>query len=371
MTLRWGYCCICMLITLQLHAQSFQKSTVSLIEGESFRLSSRSIGFFTGEHSIVLEIDLPENTVEWHYRFFTFQNEQQVSTITSKLNLKQELERSLIDSGNIKTAIIEYPADILKGQVATYLLKDSSQIEIFNSRLPFGPLQYHQAASSIAPAAWLRIAEPAFSRGKQYLAISNSQTLQECVVFLEAVAIIASKAPVLNGWSVPELDTLYAEIVDICASLPIENIHPSQFANVATCFRSTLESQLSADKYKRSSEIERQQWKSWIFTRCLENGRRQAILPFENIDAYLLAGRWTTQKGETLDFSFNGTVTLKKNNGKILNGSWQLLEEGFSLNFNGYKKQTYRSSVVSLNFIAFENNLTGNFLRMNRISPSP
>jgi hypothetical protein len=371
MAFRWGYCCICMLINIQLQAQSFQNATVSLIDGENFRLSSRSVGFFTGEHSIILEIDLPENTVEWHYRFYTFQNEQQASKITSKLKLRQELDRSLIEAGSLKPVIGEYPADVIKGQVATYLLKDSSQVEVFNARFPFGLLQYHQASSSIAPAGWMRVSEAAVTRGKQYLAISNSQTLQESFVFLEAVAIIQTPKPVLNGWSAPELERWYAEVVDICASLPAESLHPSQYAAVATCFGSTLENQLSAEKYNSLSEVEKQQWKSWIFARCLETGRQKTILPYENADAYLLAGQWKTEKGETLEISFNGTVSLLKNNGKYLTGTWQISEDIFSMNFNGYKKQTYRTSVVSRNFIAFENNLTGNLLRMNRVTPSP
>jgi hypothetical protein len=371
MAIRWGYCCIGMLISIQLQAQSFQKSTISLIDGENFQLSSRSVGFFTGEHSIVLEIDLPDNTVEWHYRFYSFQNDQQAQKITTKLQLLQELDRSLIELGSVKLHVGEYPADVMKGQVATYLLKDSSQVEVFNARFPFGILQYHQASSSIAPAAWIRVSEPAYIRGKQYLAISNTQTLQESFVFLEAVAITQAPKPALNGWSASELDTWYAEVVDISARLSGENLHPSQYAAVASCFRTTLENQLSAEKYNGLSEVEKQQWKSWIFAKCLEIGRQQTILPYENADAYLLAGQWKTEKGEALDISFNGTVSLQKNNGKYLTGTWQVSEDTFSMNFSGYKKQTYRTSIVSRNFIAFENNLTGNFLRMNRVTPSP
>lgn len=371
MAIRWGYCCIGMLMSIQLQAQSVQKSTIALIDGESFQLSSRSVGFFTGEHSVVLEIDLPANTVEWHYRFYSFQNEQQAQKITTQLKLQQELDRSLIEAGNVKPYVVEYPADVIKGQVSTYLLKDSAQVDVFNARLPLGLLQYHQASSSIAPAAWIKVSEPAFTRGKQYLAISNSQTLQESLVFLEAVAIIQTPKPVLNGWSAPELESWYAEIVDISARLSGEKLHPSQYASVASCFRSTLENQLSAEKYNNLSEVEKQQWKSWIFSRCLEIGRQQTIQPYENADAYLLAGQWKTEKGETLEISFNGTATLKKNNGKFLTGTWQIEKDVFSLHFIGYKKQNYRSSVISRNFIAFENNLTGNFLRINRVIPSP
>jgi hypothetical protein len=371
MAIRWGFSFIGMLICIQLQAQSFQKSTISLIDGESFQLSSRSIGFFTGDHSIVLEIDLPANTVEWHYRFYSFQNEQQAQKHTTKLKLLQELDRSLIETGNLKTQVGEYPADVMKGQVSTYLLKDSSQVEVFNARFPFGLLQYHHTSSIIAPAAWVRVSEPAFIRGKQYLAISNSQSLQESIVFLEAVAIIQIPKPVLNGWSAPELESWYAEVIDISARLSGESLHPSQYAAVATCFQSTLENQLSAEKYNSISEVEKQQWKSWIFARCLEIGRQQAIQPYKHADAYLLAGQWKTEKGEALDISFNGTMSLQKNNGKYLTGTWHLSENSLTLHFSGYKKQTYRSVVVSRNFVAFENNLTGNFLRMNRVIPSP
>jgi hypothetical protein len=371
MKMRYGWsCCLLLLLHFQLMGQAFQNITVPLITGQSFPLSSRGIGFFNGEHALVLEIDLPDNTLEWHYRFYCFLQEEPLEKATARLSLEADLMKHLLNPGSIKLTAAPLVAEEAQSKANIFLLKDSSEVPIFNSRISLSGLNYHQKSSASGNAAWVRITEPAFLKGKQYLAISNAQALQSSILYLEAVAITRAPKVALNGWTQPELEDWYAEIVDICATQADTTLHPSQFAAVAGCFRAGLEEHISAVRFKEMSDVEQQQWKTWLYSQCKSksSGKGKSV-NYQDVDAYLLTGSWKSEKGELLRFNYNGYATLRKNNGQLLDGTWEITDGILSLNFRNHRKQEYRSNAISRNFISWENNRTGNYLRLYRLTP--
>jgi hypothetical protein len=351
----------------QIQAQSFVAGSEQIIPVSIFSLDSRGSGFFSRQYNTVLEVDLPPNTVKWFYRFASAPNLTAANKYLKETSpLSSWIDRSVEDS-TLVFEIIEVSEEF--PIVNVYLLTDSTSVDVFNSRISFNRSFFTPKYSVLnAAKGWMVIEEEKFLTGKQYIGLMNPSILQEAHILLEVAALVNKPVPGKNGWTLPELENWYSEIVNLCSELPDSIITPEKIPIVAGCFVNALENRWDAAQYKSLNEAEQIQWKNWQLLKCLPPRSKQDAGALTSLNRYIIAGLWLTEKGEKMRLQFDGVAELKKNDGSILKGKWNFEQDIFQLEFPGFRKQQYTAAKFSRNELEWKNNNTGRMLRMQRIT---
>lgn len=351
----------------QIQAQSYIPSSEQIIPVSIFSLDSRGTGFFSRQYSTVLEVELPQGTVKWFYRFISADNLNSANKSMRETGaLSVWIDKAIEDS----TLIFENITLPENGpSVNIYLLTDTSAVNEFNSWISFNRGFYHPKYSLLnATSGWMAVDEEKFLTGKQYIGLMNPSIMQEAHILLEVAALVNKPVPGKNGWTLPELENWYSEMVNLCSELPDSIITPEKIPIVASCFVNALENRWDAAQYKLLSEAEQIQWKNWQLLKCLPPRSKQDAAALTSLSRYIIAGLWLTEKGEKMRLQFNGIAELEKNDGSILKGKWSFEQDIFQLEFPGFRTQQYTAAKYTRNELEWKNNSTGRMLRMQRIN---
>jgi hypothetical protein len=354
----------------QIQAQSFVAGSEQIIPVSIFSLDSRGTGLFSRQYNTVLEVELPPGTVKWFYRFTSASN----LTVANKLLKETDVLSFWVDKFLEDSTLVIENMSVTEDApfVNIYLLTDTTSVDVFNSWISFNRSYFTPKYSVLnAASGWMVVEEEKFLSGKQYIGLMNPSIIQEAHILLEVAALVNKPLPGKNGWTLPELENLYSEMVNLCSDLPDSIITPEKIPIVASCFVNALENRWDAAQYKSLSEAEQIQWKNWQLLKCLPPRSKQDAAALTTLSRYIITGLWLTEKGEKMRLQFNGMVELEKNDGSLIKGKWSFDKDVFQLEFPGFRAQQYSAAKYTRNELEWKNNSTGRMLRMQRINRLP
>lgn len=353
--------------TNTLQGQTARQQVVNIVPPKIFSLDSRGSGLFSRQHSKVLEIELPENTVSWIIRFRATSSGKIAEENIRTSDLLKQVNKSLSDTSKQIIIVSELPDAI---DIGLYLLTDSIAAEDFTSWTMLDRAQYIAEYSSVESSLdVIDVQDGKYLSGKQYIGMINQAVLDEAHVILEIVAIIDEPVSAMNNWKSSELDVLQNEIENLCASIPDTVLRPSRIEKVSLCVRQILENTWDAYAFKSLNETEQMQWKNLQLLRCLE--KEKFITDKEDInimDERIIYGQWLSGDGEQLTFKSKGLMDILKKNGQTISGNWSFENNILTLQFKGYQIQQYNANRFSEKQIQWVNIKNGNILNLKKIS---
>lgn len=361
-----------MLLLLNLYflpviAQEYVQTPVQIIPKTTYVLNSRTNALVGGKSAVAIEIELPENTLYWYYSVSFFDSDLGAENAEKQTDLIQKLQQILYRKdtiGNQEHLKMNIPGNISGN---TYLLSDSASIDILLSNLRMGKPRYSNAYSRLLKNDnVVKINATKYSKGKQYLAITNPATLDKIYASLEVVAIVAEEKPSENGWKTSDLESIRAQFLENIIACGDTTIQPVAYKNIVNCLERNMLNRISKEQYFEMDEYELQQWEAIQLLRCAGEGRNVVFDINYFPDKYFLTGIWETEKDEQLEFTFNGKTILTKSDGKVLKGTWKTNQQILILEFPGYKTQQYTLEESSNEKLVWKNTLSGNMLRMER-----
>lgn len=348
-------------------AQEYIQTPVSIIPRTTYLLNSRTNALVGGKSAVAIEIELPENTLYWYYSVSHFNSEIAAEKAEKQPDLFQKLQQVLYRKdtiGNQEHIKMGVPGNISGN---TYLLSDSVSVDLLLNNLRIGKPRYSNTFSRLLKNDHVvRISSPKYSKGKQYLAITNPATLDKIYTSIEVVAIVAEEKPKENGWKYSDLEIIRAQFLEDILDCGDTTIPAYAYKNVVDCLERNTLNRMSKEQYFEMDEYEVLQWRALQLLRCASEGRNVVMEGKISPDRYFLTGTWNTEKDEQLQFQFNGKTILTKSDGKILNGTWKIHQQMLILEFSGYKTQQYTLEESSNEKLVWKNTLSGNMLRMER-----
>lgn len=336
---------------------------VPIVNHQVFNLHSRSSLFFSGNYASVIELELPENTTRWYYRFYNVNRKDLLSQYTSNASLLEEVKENMKDPQNSKITFPPIP-NTYQNKVSIYLLNDSAQTDVFNKRLTFSKVQYQDDFSVLNEASgWMEVCSPGFLSGKQYLGLLNKATVSESFIVLDVLAI-CKKRSVDFEWPEKNLKQIEIDFIEQYAS----SISPFILQKVSDCFISALQYSSSFSLYSELEGEDKVQYEKTILDKCY-NDRFQVEEKdtLNSLNNYFVFGNWMTEKEEILEMKFSGQLRLIKKDERSFDGVWYLSDNLLHLKFDGFSTQVYEPLLATPNKFAWKNNQTGNYVRYSRI----
>lgn len=336
---------------------------VPIVNQKVFNLDSRTSVFFKGNHTSVIEIGLPENTVRWYYRFYNVNKKDLLSQYIPKGSLLEELENDMHHPQVFGISLPSIPKDE-QNKVGVYLLKDSTQVSLFNKQLTLQKAEYKKEFSLTNEASgWVEVCDPDYVTGGQYIGLLNRATLGESHVVLDVVAVI-KKRSVNFGWSEKHLKKIEEDFVSRNSSdIPIQSLRKA-----TRCLLRTLQYDVSYKEYALLNQQELDSLEKDIVKKCYNEKFVEAPLDTLNqLDRYFVFGSWETVQGEVLEMSFSGDLKLMKKDGKEVTGVWYLSSNKLHLKFDDFDTQIYDPIMITPDKYVWRNSQTENYIRYVRL----
>lgn len=351
------------IVLSSVHVIAQTEVLVPIVNHQVFNLNSRSSIFFSGYHTSVIELNFPENTVRWYYRFYNVTKKDLLPKYAPKASLLDELERNMRDPENSKISTPIVPS-AYQNKVSVYLLDDSSQVDVFNKQITFSKVQYQKQFSALNEASgWIEVCDPDFIFNKQHLGIMNRGTMTETYIVMDVVAV-CKKRSIEFGWPEKGLKELEISFVDSRG----KNLSPFIIQKVSNCLISSLQYKISYDEYVSLSKPEQEKVRRETFTQCYNSNFpvvEEDTLAM--VSPYFVFGKWKTEREEILELNFSGTLNLIKKDQTSFQGIWYLAQDMLCLKFDGHPTRKYEAVMITPNRYVWRNNETGNFVKYNRL----
>lgn len=359
--MRWIGICLMYLYCIQ-HAASQNVELIPIVNHHVLSLDSRGSTLFTGNHTAVIEIDLPVNTVRWYYRFYNVQQKEVLSDYTPQYSFLDDLALKIKEVGH--TLKVPNIPSALKNKVSIYLLQDSSQVSVLNKQLLFQKVEYKEEFSVLNNSSgWMEVCDPQYVSGKQYIGFLNHGNLSGTHVVLDIVAVCRKRSLELHGWSEIALRDVEFEIVDQLS----DKVNSVFLEKISTCVIQSLQQKMIYTDYDHLSVKSKNQLHHELLDICSHKNLESSPDTLLELNSFYLIGKWKTEKGETLHFKASSEIILNKKSGEIIQGNWYIQDELLIVNFEKYKTQKYQPIVISPVKFIWRNLLTGNYLRYQRL----
>lgn len=155
---------------------------------QSFFLTSQAKYLVGGKPFVVLDVNLPPNTVKWYYTFSTARDESKINTTKSNLNLLTQLSSIIDYTGTTANAINALTAPPGEDYCNTYLLQSYSDAVSFAKN---GGGNYIRLGSRANfKSGTVEITNPTNCKGVQYIGINNPSGFYGINCAIEVVAIV-------------------------------------------------------------------------------------------------------------------------------------------------------------------------------------
>lgn len=191
-----------------LSAQELEKA-VSLIQPQEYYINSYLN--LTGQSSLILEVDLPPNTIKWYYTVAAARTKELIRFSKAQFTLLAQLTRIIDQTGTAAKALTLLTTPPGNDYCNVYLLASAGDAKAFNQEFSLKNYQFiSESSRENIVSGTVEVTQPERVKGKQYLGFYNPSAIYGVTMVVEVVAIIKEEKRI-NGWSAKEKEQLYTQ----------------------------------------------------------------------------------------------------------------------------------------------------------------
>ncbi len=189
-----------------LSAQDLERA-VSLIQPQEYYINSYLN--LTGQSSLVLEVDLPPNTIKWYYTVAAARTKELIAFSKAQFSLLAQLTRIIDNTGTAAKALTLLTTPPGNDYCNVYLLASAQDAKAFNKEFSLKNYQFiSESSRENIVSGTVEITHSERVSGKQFLGFYNPSAIYGITMVVEVVAIVKEEKRI-NGWSAREKDQLY------------------------------------------------------------------------------------------------------------------------------------------------------------------
>ncbi|MCB0608339.1 MAG: hypothetical protein KDD12_11535 [Lewinella sp.] len=188
-------------------AAQVREKAVNLIKPQEYFINSYLN--LTGQSSLILEVNLPPNTVRWFYTVAASRSKESIRHAKAQFSLFAQLTRIIDKTGTAAKAIDLLTTPPGNDYCNVYLLNSKQDADAFNKEFSIKSYGFHAGCSrENYVSGTVEVAEPAFLSGKQYLGFYNPSPIYGISMVVEVAAVVEEENR-SNGWTAAEKEQLY------------------------------------------------------------------------------------------------------------------------------------------------------------------
>ncbi|GLB52611.1 hypothetical protein NBRC110019_16510 [Neptunitalea chrysea] len=188
---------------------TIKKLEATSVQNEKFYLNSRSNAYLKGgKNSVLVPVNLPENTKEWYYVFTASRDESEVKQTLNSFNFVSALSGYIKEDKDLQSAISSM-ASPPGAEICDIYMVDEKNAKLFNEDEDY---TYNIDASRENYKSGV-VTVKKTNKEKQYLVISNPDNLHGIHIAVEVVAVIETEAVITKKVSMPVITSQKIPVV--------------------------------------------------------------------------------------------------------------------------------------------------------------
>ena len=323
----------------------------------------------TGQTTLVLDVNLPENTTKWYYTFAASRSKEQIKQTKAQFNLFAQLTRIIDNTGTTAKALTLLNTPPGNDYSNVYLLASRKDADNFNKEFTLKGFTYiREGSRENYVSGTVEVTNPSNLQGRQYLGMQNSSTTYGITVVVEVVAIVKEEQEV-NGWKKSQKEGLYSTISHGLKEKHKHHLTDELILDFTNCMVNKITTNYAASQLENTAGYEVNNIIENIHSQCEQelNLLTKYSLKDNVATEERLIGTWSDENS-VFEFKENGVFTLKfDNQNSLIQGKWKLSNERLTFTING-SEDNYIIEEYSENKIRYKYIKSGETFNAERIS---
>lgn len=340
---------------------------VTVLQPQVFFLNS-SLNI-TGQTTLVLDVDLPENTIKWYYTYSASRSAEQIKQAKSQFALLSQLTRIIDKTGTTAKALNLLNTPPGNDYSNVYLLPSKKDADNFDKEFTLkGFSCVRESSRENYVSGTVEVLNPSYCRSRQYLGIQNPSTTYGISVVIEVVAIVKEEQ-VINGWKRSQKEGLYSSISRHLKEEHEYHLTDDLIFDFSNCIVNKIASKYSSSQLGNIANYEVKNLLEGTQRQCeqeLDLSKKYTIR--DNVaTAKRLVGTWSDENS-VFECKENGSFNLKfDNKNSIIEGKWRLMNKSLTFIVNS-SEDSYVIEEFSENKFRYKSIESGEVFNAERIS---
>jgi hypothetical protein len=357
---------IFVLLQVTIYSQSKEVAVTVLQPQEFFINGAINI---TGQTTLVLDVNLPENTTKWYYTFAASRSKEQIKQTNAQFALFTQLTKIIDNTGTTAKALTLLNTPPGNDYSNVYLLASRKDADNFNKEFTLKGFKYiGEGSRQNYVSGIVEVTNTSNLQGRQYLGIQNPSTTYGITVIVEVVAIVKEEE-IVNGWKKSQKEGLFSYLNHGLKEKHKHHLSDDLISDFTNCMANKITSNYTAIQLENVAKYEANSIIDNIHNKCEQELNLAAKYSLKDNVATeeRLIGTWSDENS-VFEFKENGVFTLKfDNQNSIIQGKWKLSSERLTFNING-SEDNYIIKEYSENKIRYKYIKSGEIFNAERIS---